>query len=524
MSKPRRSWVRAGRALWGGLAFVALVLLGLTSLLSARAEESAEIDARQRAERAAAAVLLGELSPRLASGDIVGAERRDLLEAVRSRILNDDRVARVRIWSTDGELIFSSATRDDASTVIAEDHLQFSQAAGGVPASITVDATETAGPLHQTFVPLRIPDGVAPYAVAEIDQRYDAIRAEANRIWRPVQIGLVVALGAVAVLFALSFASRRAAGPAGERVPSREVEEGAPAADEGVRAAEPATFSAEPATFLAEPATFSAEPLALPAEPVVPPAQPVTLPAEPFALPAGPVAVTPEEPSADAERPQPEVSSPQIPPDVRARIDELEMQLRAEVAEREHFAAEVQRLRSGIDEREVELAGAKQGAAASEAERSRSAGQVAEATRRAAEAEKRAKEAEKQAAAADKRAEKVERAKRDHGSKVAEDLRAAQLETNALKQKLAEVEASLADANARLAERKRAAPEGGRTPAAAPETASAGLEVELLRAERDVATADLARTRRELETTRAELDDARATVAEMEAPPRDEIT
>lgn len=517
MSKPRRSWVRAGRALWGGLALVALALLGLTSLLSARAEESAEIDARQRAERAAAAVLLGELSPRLASGDIVGAERRDLLEAVRSRILNDDRVARVRIWSTDGELIFSSTTRDDVSAVIAEDHLQFSQAAGGVPASVTVDATETAGPLLQTFVPLRIPDGVAPYAVAEIDQRYDAIRAEANRIWRPVQIGLVVALGAVAVLFALSFVSRRAARPAGERVPSREVEEGAPAADEGVRAA-------EPATFLAEPLALPAEPVVPPAQPVTLPAEPVTLPAEPFALPAGPVAVTPEERSADAERPQPEVSAPQIPPDVLARIDELEMQLRAEVAEREHFGAEVQRLRSGIDEREVELAGAKQGAAASEAERSRSAGQVAEATRRVAEAEKRAKEAEKQAAAADKRAEKVERAKRDHGSKVAEDLHAAQLETKALKQKLAEVEGSLADANARLADRKRAAPESDRTPAAAPETASAGLEVELLRAERDVATADLARTRRELETTRAELDDARARVAEMEAPPRDEIT
>lgn len=502
MSNPRRPGIVAGRYLWGGIALIALLLLGLVSVLSARSVESAETSARQRAERTVADVLLGELSPRLASDDIVGTERRELLEVVQARILTDDRVARVRIWRPDGALIFS-APRDGTSELVAEDDLQFAQAADGVPASVVVEASGAAGPLLQTFVPLRVPDGTTPYAVAQIDHRYGAIEAEANRIWRPVQIVLVIALGVSAVLFVLSFVGGRAARPVGEPRPML---------DEGrVRDAEEPAREAE--------------------KRVVSDAEGRARAAEERASAAERIARKAEQRRDDAERRLKEASTRLIPPDVLARIDELETNLSGEVAERERSAGEVQRLRSDLEAKEAELALAREGAAAPEAKIARSAELVAKADQRAADAERRVGEAEQRAAdAADRGARSdarvseletalrqaeeraaqaasdAERAERDRDSRSAKDLRSAKRETNALKKKLAEVEASLADARAKLTDRERAAPESG----------AAGLEVELLRAERDVATADLLRARQELETMRA-------LIAEMEARRRDEI-
>jgi hypothetical protein len=440
MSNPQRPWVRAGRSLWGGLGLILLVLLGLSFFVSPPGLENAETSARQRAERIVADVLLGELPPRLASDDIVGTVRRDLLEVVQGRILTDDRIARVLIWRPDGDLIFSTGPRDGISQIDAEDHLQFGQAANGVPASVVIEATATRESLHQTFVPLRVPSEIAPYAVAQIDQRYRAIQDEANRVWRPLQFGLVAALGVAVVLFALSFVLGRTPRPAGE----------------------PGSTSDEPPVRDADDRARAAE-----RHPEEPPTAPV-------------------------------------PAEIVARIEDLEMNLRGEVAEREQAAARVQQLQASLEAKEAELALATERAAEPETEDS--AELVAEADRRAADAAERI-------AAHEARVSELETALRRAEERAARDLDTAQLETTTLTQQLAEIEASLAEARTNLADRERIAPGSG----------AAVLEVELLRAERDVATADLRRAEHELETMRGELDAARASIAELEARPRDEI-
>jgi chromosome segregation ATPase len=507
---------------------VVLALLGLSFPLSARTLENAEAGAEERAERHTASVLLNEIPPELASGEIVGTEYRSLLELVQSEIMFDERVLRVRVFKPDGNLIFSTAPRDDIGEIVLPDDPQIEQAAGGTTVSVLVEPRGDADELFQTFVPLQVPDGQTAYAVAQIDQTYGSVQADANRIWLPVRIGLLAALVVILVRFGLSFRERHAPMPAGAARPTRD-ERKLRDAEERARAAERAAHQAE-------------------------------------------------ERLVEAERRLKEASTTQVPPDVLARVDELEMKLKAEVAEREQFAGEVQRARSALTGKEAELAHLREAAESTKAETTRSAELVAMANERAGEADKRAADAELRTADATQRVAaseariaeletalrhaeeratrdeaKAGKAKRDDEAKAGADLLAAQLETNTLRLKLAEVESSLADANGRLAERARAGPDGG--PAGAEldaargelHAARAGLDV--ARAELDVAKADLARAGLELDSMRTELDEARskasapaaaadsngegaaskiaqleARLAEMQAQRQDEIT
>jgi hypothetical protein len=483
MSNPHRPGIAAGRYLWVGLALVVLVLLGLTFPLAAPALERAEIAARERAERTATAVLTGAISPRVASGDVVGAERRDLLLIVQARILDDDRVAQVLIWRPDGDLIFSTAPGDDTSEVFAADDLQFSQAASGAPASVVVDASDGTGAFHRTFVPLRPPDGTTPFAIAQIDQRYGAIEAEANGFWRPAQIVLLVALVLLAGLFALSLRSSRSAPPVPEPQP-RGSEEAMNQLEERVRAAEA-------------------------------------------------VAEKAKERLAVAQRQIEDASTLQVPPSILAQVAELESQLESEVAERERSAEEMRGLRAALEARDAELTLARERAAAMdaelardgedvaaavEAETARSAEAVSTANRRAEDAEKRAGQAEQRAEQAEQRAEQAEqRAERAEQRAAEADRRAKDVaERIALSEaNVTELETALRRAGERAG---RAGGDAERAQRTLPESAASILEVELLRSERDIANADLHRAQRELEALRAELEEVRASASATQPP------
>jgi hypothetical protein len=325
------------RTLWVGLALVVLVLFGLTFPLAAGSREQAATDARERAIRTADDLLLGAISPELASTDIVGTSRRDLAELVRERILDDDRVARVLIWIPDGDLIFSSARADTPET-IASDDLRFSQAAGGVPASVVVEDGGAA--LHRTLVPLRSLGSTDTYAVAQIDQRYDAITAEATRAWRVTQVALLVVLGILVLLLALSFRGGRGAARSRERSSERD--------EQAMRELEGRADAAERAAQKAE------------------------------------------ERLAVAERRLNEASMLELPPSIVARVEELETQLERETAERERSEVEARGIRETLEAKEGEF--------------TRSAELVAEANARAEDAGRRAGEAEGRAAEAEQRA------------------------------------------------------------------------------------------------------------------------
>ena len=125
-----------------------------------------------------------------------GTARRDLLERLRSRAL-DDTVARVLVWTSFGELIFSSAVAQVPSETIPRADLHFSQAAAGAISSLITDSTESSDRVHRPSCRFGPSDGGSLYAVAQIDQRYSAIVAQALRFWRPMQLAL---LGMLAVL------------------------------------------------------------------------------------------------------------------------------------------------------------------------------------------------------------------------------------------------------------------------------------------------------------------------------------
>jgi hypothetical protein len=306
---------RAARLLWGGLGVVLLVFLGFSFLVSGSALEDAEADAEDRAQGLAASVLFTALTPDLVSGDILGPDYRDLLIRVQAGILTDERVVQVRVWRPDGDLIFSTAQRDAIDEFVAQDDPNLELAAGGETVSAIVEATVSPRQglqgsdekLYQTYVPLQPPDGTEVTAVVQIDQRYAAIEDEANRLWRPIQIGLIVPLGIVVVLFGLSLRAR--------------AETETEPASRDVRRDERKLRDAESRATAAERAAREVE-----------------------------------ERLAEAERRLKDAATSEVPPDAASRMDELELKLRAEVAEREQFAGEVQRLRTSLAEREAELA------------------------------------------------------------------------------------------------------------------------------------------------------------------------
>jgi chromosome segregation ATPase len=519
MSANRRPAAKSTRLVWAIVAGVLLLLLAASFVLAGRAVEATKADAQVRAERYAVSGLSGELTADVVRGDIVGPEYRDLLSRVQSGITSDERVVRVRIWKPDGDLIFSTG-RDDVEQFVAVDHPQIQQAAEGQTASAVSDATDAplAGlegsdeKLFVTYVPMQFPSEAEPSAVTEIAQRYSAIQEEALRLWRPVQIGLAVALGGIAVLFAIS--QRRSKGTtraAWVAKPARESRD-----DRKLRDAENRAAAAERAARLAE------------------------------------------ERLSDAEQRLEVLDKAEVAPEIGARIEELELKLRAERAEREQFAGEAKRLRSALSEREAELALAREGTASREAEKVRSVDAVQRAEQQTADAERRAAaaggiaaEAEAKAAAAalkvaeleaalrdaDRRIEgavadarrSAEEAQQEEVTRVTLELRTAQLEANDLKLKLSELESSLRDAEAGRAEGEAAASELARLRGeigaelvkvreeadAEIATARGQAEAELVRlredadrsrSDLDVARLELERSRLELESTREELE------------------
>jgi hypothetical protein len=496
MSSSRRDAGRSNRLLWGGIGVLLLLMLGASFLMSRRALDTAEADAELAAQRDAVAIS-SELTPEMVQDDILGPDYRELLAIVQAEVLVDEDVVWVRIWKPDGDLIFSTAAQDSVEEFVAVDDPQIEAASGGETVSVVLEST--AAPLNGlegadedlfvTYTPLRFPNDPEPAGVIEIAQRYASIVQEANAIWRPVQIGIVVALVAVGVLFAIT---QRAAARRSRWTPAK-----APRVTKDERQLK----DAEDRAIAAERAAREVE-----------------------------------QRLADAERRVEELSRAEVPPEIRARLEELEVKLRAEVAEREQAAAEAKRARTALSEKEAELALLREGTATNEAEKVRSFDAAARAERQTADAEQRAAAAGNLAANAEARAaeaeaktalveaqlqnaehrmaaavaearREAERARADEDARSAAELRTPPREANDLKLALAETQAALQEAEAR-----RASAEG-----ALPELDRVREEANAMRSELEVARLELQRTKLELETSRDEVETSMSEVTSSRA-------
>jgi hypothetical protein len=311
---------------WGGVALLLLVLLVGSFLLSRGSIEETEQEAERRAEALAASVLFDQLTTDVVVGDILGPDYRELIIAVQAGILSDDRVAQVRIWKTDGDLIFSTAQGDKITEYVAKDNPQIQRAAEGETNSLLTGATVAAKSglegsneqLLETFVPLHLANELSVSGVVQIDQRYEEIRAEALSVWRPVQIAVAFLLPAAILLLVLSI--RRGEEP-------EAVVVGAPArAGAEVVVDDRALRDAEERAQAAERAAREAESR-----------------------------------MAETEKRLREADKAGTTPSMLSRVEELDLKLRASEAEREQYLGELQLLRTQLGERDAEVATLREG-------------------------------------------------------------------------------------------------------------------------------------------------------------------
>jgi hypothetical protein len=482
-----------GRYVWLGVAALLVLLIGASFALAGRARTAAEDEAQLVAEQYVASGLSSSLTAEAVDGDLRDRDYQDLLVDMQSGILSDANVLRVRIWRPDGDLVFSTAVEDDVEEFTL-DSPEIQQAAEGRVVSVVAEATDAplAGlegnpeALFVTYVPLQFAEDSAPAAVVELDQRYSALLEELNGLWRPVQIGLGVALLGLGVLFAVwQRRSKRRESSRWSPRPTRQSDDARRLRDLEARA-----LAAERASQLAE------------------------------------------ERLAQAEGRVTELEKAEVPPEIRTRLDELELKLRAEEAERQQAAGEAKRLRSALSEREAELALVRDRTTSTEAEKARSVDAIRRAEQQHAEAEQRAAAAGTLAAEAESRVSdarnkvmELEAALRDADRRIAEavaqatkkateaaidqearlsgELRASQLESSSLKLRLAETEEALRATEARRTEAERA------SEARRAEAEGVAAELVKVRAESDAGRAELQELRLALQRAELELDTAR---------------
>ena len=355
---------RKGPIAWGGLALLFLGALLGSIVFANAAVEASERDAIDRAEDVTASIVASELTPELVLWDITGEEYRTLIVAVQAGILSDDQVVTVRVWRSDGDLIFSTAQRDETGEILALDDPQIQAAAAGEVVSVLSTEIEPVVGLHrvneelfQTYVPVHLVSESFVDAVVEIDQRYGSIRGEALVLWRPLQFLLAGLFVGALGLAARSMLRRTAteAAPDGSQVVVPVVRSG----DRGLAETQDRLRAAERRAEEAEQRLKDGE----------------------------------RGNAAAAATPRP-----------GRGLEELDLKLRAAEAEREQHSGEIQRLRSSLAEKEADLALAREGNGNTRSEAKKTNRIMAEADRRAAEAEQKATAAERRAMEATQRA------------------------------------------------------------------------------------------------------------------------
>ena len=154
----------ASKYVWAGLALVALIGVAYAIWAGGNAVDDGRAASQERAVRYVDQVL----APRLQGHDLA-APISGLDGVVRRSILSDTRVSRVRLWSADGTLLFSTdgSDRPGSNAGLNDPELGVAERAGPITRSDFSDSGGADDPersLLRTYVPL------GTTAVAEVDQ------------------------------------------------------------------------------------------------------------------------------------------------------------------------------------------------------------------------------------------------------------------------------------------------------------------------------------------------------------------
>jgi len=203
-------------------ATIGLALFGAAALASAGHDDAirTRLDAAAAdAQTGVGAVLTGALTADEVVDPLDAGDFPKLYVVLRAEVLTDPAVVRVRIWSRDGTILFSTGDRAEIGTTPAAD-APIDEVMSG--ATVSRDITEpytaaTAGldpsPLRmwQTWLPLVTGDRTQPQGVVEVDHDRSVVLAGAGesqaRLASTLQVLAIVALilaATLAVMTALS--------------------------------------------------------------------------------------------------------------------------------------------------------------------------------------------------------------------------------------------------------------------------------------------------------------------------------
>jgi hypothetical protein len=216
---------RRARGLLVLLVVVAAALLASAILQRDRALERVYEDAQDRAELYTRTVLRSSLTPLDLAAPLDSQRSRALMAEIQAFVLTDPTVARVRLWRSDGTLLFSTDRGDhtgemfdDPAIGIAADGLVDSRLDVDELSPATAESTRASIPLFETFTPLRLRGATGTQGAAEVDQFAAELEQRADDRWWLVQIGAAGATAVLAVVALISVArgrSRRAPATSG---------------------------------------------------------------------------------------------------------------------------------------------------------------------------------------------------------------------------------------------------------------------------------------------------------------------
>ena len=189
--------LRTRRTMFVVLVVVSAIAFFAVGSFASRALVQSEADAQATAKALATAGVASVLEPEDVTGPIGGETAEDLLDRLRRGVLADGTVFRMRVWSPEGTLLFSTDAADVADSLADLPSIGIATKGGGRPVSRVVDQE-----IFETYVPLRLRGGDALGAV-QVDQGYTPIAEKAASPWSLLRT-IAFAVGGICLVLAIT--------------------------------------------------------------------------------------------------------------------------------------------------------------------------------------------------------------------------------------------------------------------------------------------------------------------------------
>jgi hypothetical protein len=217
---------RVSRPVWGVLALACLAMV-VVGLQGEQRAYTRQLDATtSRSEAYAASVIVPTVH--LKDGAPVFYYRETYTKIQGEVLAADPTVARIRVWGTDGLLLFSTDNSQRTGTIEAPNDPGVQAGAMGstyrslVTQPFTWGTTGLPGDdtqLLQTYTPLRLATQIQPAGTVQVDYFADALRAAARDQWPTIRWTFGVLLAFCLIMTLLSLRRSRRAQPETAGVP-----------------------------------------------------------------------------------------------------------------------------------------------------------------------------------------------------------------------------------------------------------------------------------------------------------------